>query len=559
MLLRKYGAEGAEAIRAHEGLKTKTLANVKKNFNGTKRTIVDKRFTPFNFDNINDLYSVVYPHHDLHTWQIEEQMRMSGYLDPRGTTKTIPTDAAPLREYLVANNSAGKDSIIISPAVGFFLLTRIKCSVILTSASHRQLKTQTEKHIRNFCDNANDKLGVFALDYKDLTIHCHLTGSECILFATDTPGKVEGYHPLEPGRDLIIILNEVKSVQDEIIRAVLRCFGYNYWIEVSSAGLVGTHLHRMVQSADRVYPEVPLPGESFTRTITVDDCPHISESNKNDLIEDCGGIDSPIAQASLYSKFIYLDTVYVIPADLLIYPPPVAGLLGNKLRAGLDLSMGGAEAVLTVYRGNIPVAVEAWRIANEPKLNLRILEAAERHGLRGPETNADASGIGAPIIDRLHEAGFVVNRVRNNEKAFRKVYKNKGTENWWVLRRLIQDKILLLPRDEKLLTQLKLRRYKIDENNVLMVEPKREAASRGEDSPDRADSLVLCFADVDASDVWRQAEKVKSGLKLGKYVVNPETFDEKIREWEPERKRVSIFNRTTAWSGNMMTKLRRKR
>jgi hypothetical protein len=476
-------------------------------------------------------------------------MRISGYLDPASPSRYDPTDKQPIKEYLVANNSAGKDSTIIAPAIAWLLLTKIKAGVVLTSASHRQLKNQTEKNIRNFCDACNATFGTTVLEYKDLHIYCPLTASECIMFATDKAGNVEGYHPIEPGRELMIVLNEVKSVPDEIITAVLRCFGYTRWLEVSSAGLVDTHFHRMVKSAHTRYPEIPEPGESFTRTITVDDCPHISDDNKQALINDCGGPDSPIALAALWSQFIFLDAVYVIPSHLFDYDPPTLGMLGNKLRAGLDLSLGGAETVLSIFRGNEHIGQETFRIHSEPKLTAILVETFERYKLTASCINGDAGGMGLPILQRLEESGWPVNRVRNEAKAFRKVYRNRGTENWWTVRRLIQDKILKLMPDPKLFTQLKKRRYKIFEDNTLMVEPKPDAAARGEESPDRADALVLAFADFSVDDVYKLA-KATAIAKIPKYQVdvnNLEETEEKIQGWLRRGRRLvhdgSLMNR----------------
>ena len=504
-------------------------------------------------DNVNDLFMIAYPEAHLHTWQIEEQMRMSGYLDPSSPNKYEPTDRAPIREILVANNSAGKDSTIIAPIIAWILLTFEKSSVVLTSSSHRQLKGQTEKNIRNFADKINESFGSTLLEYKDLNLSCPLTGSECIMFATDKPGKVEGYHPIEPGRKMMVLLNEVKSIDEDILKAVLRCFGYTHWIEVSSAGLIDTHLHKSVKKAKRIYPEIPQPGESFTRTITVDDCPHISDDNKNALIEECGGIDSPIAQASLYSQFIHLDSVYVIPAHLFDYPPPESNKLGNKLRAGLDCALGGAEAVLCVFRGNVQVARESWRIQNEPALTRVVVEAFERHGLRGAEINVDVGGLGLPIAHRLEESGWSVNKIRNEAKPFAKVYRNRGTENWWTVRRLIQDRILKLLPDEKQLDQLKKRRYKMYEDNTLMVEPKREAAARGEPSPDRADALVLCFCNYSVNDIYKESISLPQH-RIGKYIVdlsNPVEAEEKISGWLKKARELDL-----EFGGNLMNKVR---
>ena len=515
-----------------------------------QNAVVQSRFEPLDFDNIFELHHVTRPKLDLYKWQVEEQMRLSGYLDPRGQKQPV-SDKNPLRYSMVAANGAGKDSIILTPFAIWCILTQVRCRVVLTSASHQQLKGQTQGYIQDFVDDFNAWARYRVLDYIDLKVVCPQTDSEIVMFATDMAGKAEGWHPKEDGRWLVMILNEVKSIKEDIIRATLRCSGYTHWVEVSSPGLIDTHFYKTISRADCTYPEVPKLGQSFVRRIIDTDCPHLSDAYKKALIDEFGDENHPIVLSALKAQFMSADTVYVIPADFFNYEPLGEQLLGDRLRAGLDLALGGDETVLSVWKGNKQIGLETWRIRYEPTLHTHLIHAFEKYKLKAEDINADAGGLGLPIIHRLDEAGWPVNMIKNDQKAFRKVYRNRGTELYWTLRRLIQDKVLIFLKDEKQIDQLKKRRYNLRDNNTLQLESKRDARARGEPSPDRADATALAFADIDATEVAKLAVKKTSDLKVGKYIINfDDDPDEQIQGWLASRNR-----NTHTTSASMMDKI----
>ncbi|CAK0752900.1 hypothetical protein CCP2SC5_1930004 [Azospirillaceae bacterium] len=334
-----------------------------------------------------------------------------------------------------------------------------------------------------------------------------MTGSECILYATDEPGKAEGYHPIVPGGKLFIILNEIKSISKGIVEANMRCSGYTHWLAISSPGLTDTYFYRFCQSAEQAWPAPLVPGKYYKRHISAYECPWRKKAEIDFMIEQLG-MNHPVVQSSIFAQFVAVDDIYIVPEISIHYPPPKPGLLGNKLRAGLDLSLGGDESVLSVWRGNYRLTQETWRIRYEPVLHLALVAAFKKHGLAGPEIFVDAGGAGEIVVNRLWEAGYHVNPVKNEFKSENPaIWGNIGTQNWWMLRRMIQEQLLILPLEDTLLIEQLTRRQYHVRKGVIQIESKPDARSRGMKSPDRADAMALAFCDVSHSIIAEQIRK----------------------------------------------------
>ena len=109
----------------------------------------------------------------------------------------------------------------------------------------------------------------------------------------------------------------------------------------------------------------------------------------------------------------------------------------------------------------------------------------------------DCIGIGAGVVDRLHELGYSdivigVNVATRAEEAT--IYKNTRAELWdrgraW----LIQDMPVEIPDSDELQTDLCGLGYKYDSSDKLQIESKDDAKKRGCLSPDTADALMLTF------------------------------------------------------------------
>ena len=439
----------------------------------------------FNKDIANSLVT-------LHKWQTE-------VLEEIGSAKSSAQH--PYKLCLITCNGSGKDAFIIASTVVWFAACKIRSRVVVTSSSGVQLTSQTEGYIRSLCQRVNeffDGQEIFRIRQRYIT--CRLTGSEIRLFATDEAGKAEGYHPLEPNAEMMIVVNEGKSVSEEIHGALRRCTGYNYWLEVSTPGEPSGFFYR----AATTWPNV--------RRINYTLCPHLSEDEINqDRIE--LGEHSALFRSKNLALFTSLSGSTIIPQQLIedIVSRAIREtfeqikLSKDVTRIGLDLAAGGDENCIMFVRGNKCIKEIAFRevdteiTADRIDMELRSMNISKKHEY----IFADDGGVGRSIIDKLVRRGWNVNRVMNQWTASnKKQFGNRGAENWYRVKRLFEEYLFdASTLSEKCRTQLYTRHFKSTNSTArLFLESKKEALSEGRPSPDRADALILALTGLTVED-----------------------------------------------------------
>lgn len=109
----------------------------------------------------------------------------------------------------------------------------------------------------------------------------------------------------------------------------------------------------------------------------------------------------------------------------------------------------------------------------------------------------DIGGLGAGIVDRLHELGHkdvVIGVNAGSSPLNSKQYYNKRAEMWGLCKQWLLDEPCQIPDNDELHADLCNIRYKVDSNSRLVMEQKVEMKKRGIRSSDLADSLCLTFA-----------------------------------------------------------------
>ena len=437
----------------------------------------------------------------MHPWQLE----VNSDLAPQEK----PTSTKPLKYYLVAANGSGKDAFVIAPFAAWFIFCKIKARCIITSSSGGQLSSQTETYIKSMCEKVNQFFGTQVFRIRQRYIRCLATGSEIRMFATDEAGKAEGYHPIEPNAEMAIIKNESKSIAEDIHRALKRCTGYNYWLEVSSPGLPQGAFY---------YAATKWP---HGRKITSYDCPHISEEEReSDKIE--LGEHSAEYRSKHLAEFTSSAVDVVVPSELvnkLNLNPPLQRATGLGKRVGIDLAAGGDETTICITDSGYTLK-EKWFKEKDTTVEAEIIATfLKDNGIPKdhPYIYADDGGIGHAIIDMLIRDEWKINRVRNDAAALnKKRFGNRGAELWFNVKRVFEEGIIdVRPLSNKTLEQLGSRRYRQVAGGRIFLQSKREAKSQGFNSPDRADAYVLSFCGltildfVDATVSVERVQKVK--------------------------------------------------
>lgn len=444
----------------------------------------------------------------LYPWQVEAHKEFS---------KPVRTGTDDyVRMCICANNGAGKSQFIVAPCAVWAGMTGVRTQVVITSASGNQIDNQVGRAIDALCREVNRKFGyeVWKLNYRKYT--CVKTGSIIDLYATDEAGRAEGYHPIDIGGKFVIIVDEAKSIHEDIFKALSRCTGCTHRLDVSSPGPASGYFYDMCTS-----------GRVWFKQVTYSDCPRHITSREVDEARITFGENSAFFRSAFLAEFTSLGEQVVITLDnikqLFSLKKKEAlkdcpSYLSGQLCAGLDLSAtaGGDESVLVVFDGCKQIALETFRF-DDTTLNAdHCVSLFRKYKLSGEMIYADDGGVGKGILDYIRRVhGYEVNRCLNQHKAYNtSLYGNRGAEMWFSLARWIQEGYLDLIDDDKTKQQLAFRYYTQHQLNAkIVLESKKEARAKGHKSPDRADAVALAFSGRPFAALYSSATD-EEGVKL---------------------------------------------
>jgi len=474
----------------------------------------------------------------LHPWQVDISHKLAS---------AKATQHNPFKFCLTACNGSGKDAFVIAPFTLWFALTRMKSLTVITSSSGVQLTSQTENYISSMALKVNKFFGREVFKVIKRFIRCNDTGSEIRLFATDEAGKAEGYHPLEPGAEMAIIVNEAKSVSDDIFQALSRCTGYNYWLEVSTPGEPAGHFYWSNQHYKN------------KMRITSYDCPHKAlQDIEDDKLR--YGEHSAIFRSKHLALFTQLGGQFIITATqvekCLARDVP---WIGNKwpLRVGIDvaLSNGGDATVVSIWKGNKRIAKIKFYTENITILVDEIDMFLRKNNvpLASETIFIDDGGVGRAAWPLLLAKGWLkINRILNQSRAYNTTeFSNRGAELWFLWNRLVEECLVILPVDDKdFMQQISSRKYSRSKTTgKILLENKAEMKSEGRTSPDDVDSSVLAFCGLtiedfhqallkgDAIDVMSVTMPARAftGKELVEFGARKEVFDADIESFFKKR------------------------
>ena len=423
----------------------------------------------------------------LHPWQLQ-------LLEELGASNATAHSKSTYKLALCAANGSGKDAFIVAPFTCWFALVNIRALILITSSSGVQLSAQTENYIKSLCESVNEYYSSTIFRIRQRYIKCLLTGSEIRMFATDEAGKAEGYHPLEANAKMAIIVNEVKSVSEEIMQALRRCTGYSHWLNVSTPGAPKGSFHQSCKNWTNV------------RRIDYTVCPHMNDEERLEDLKN-EGINSAYYRSKWLALFTSLDGRCIIPIELFNLlkenqPEPIGSNWPDRI--GIDLSAGGDEAGICHTKGNRLIKEYFWHEKDTTITADKIDEYLTKAKI--PKDHefifADDGGVGHAIIDNLVRRGWNIKRIINQARAISaNQYGNRGAELWDRTKRFFEEGLFSpIGFSDKLEEQLTTRRYKEITKGKTFLESKKEAKSEGFHSPDRADAFVLSLTGLTIDD-----------------------------------------------------------
>jgi len=163
---------------------------------------------------------------------------------------------------------------------------------------------------------------------------------------------------------------------------------------------------------------------------------------------------------------------------------------------GQDIAREGDDSsVFIVRQGNKVLYMDEWAKTDLMETTGLILQKIERFGLEHKNLNLDAVGVGAGVYDRLKEQKINVTAIiAGGEPMDKEHYINSRAEMYDGLRKRFEEGTISIPDDQDLIAQLSSIRFKIASDKKLQIVSKEEMKRQYRlKSPDKADSLALCF------------------------------------------------------------------
>jgi len=416
-------------------------------------------------------------------------------------------------------NSSGKTSMLV-PILALSWMSAFPGSkVVITSANERDIEEQLmpsfENAIAPYRKNGWKKVGMNIIAP---SIDGVLPPSKTVCFCTKSGKNFEGHHNklyfdadgVERFCPLLVIVDEAKSVADDIFHAVTKCKP-TVQLRISTTGADSGGFHDAAENSDGTWTTgTEFNGEYHEFTIPWTLCPHLmddpGEYAQSMAMIERYGVNHPEVKSQLLAEFFRSGTMMVMSDhDLRSMSDCAAGgiphIPGQRV-AFCDLSGGGDECTFGFRDGNLIHPIEIVRRGSDtpPSVTAKdYIALFKKYGLTGEQVYCDNGGLGAEIIKQIRAYGYNVTPVNFATGAIdKKKFKSRIAEQHWLLKELVNDKKLILPRDKKLMEQAKLRRYtmKNDDSNQIALEKKRK---RGEDSPDRLETVVGLLIRIDMS------------------------------------------------------------
>jgi phage terminase large subunit len=410
---------------------------------------------------------------ELYDWQLDVV-----------NTYDLNSDGETFKFALRAPNMSGKTSHLAVLVSLWHLVKHPAGKVVYTSKDLRQVNDQFWRAIRH-------QLHHFP-DWK-ITESQHLietpNGGFLRAFTTKDAGRVEGFHRA-PSAPLLMIVDEAKSIEEEIFRGIDRC-DFSVLAYISSPDEKTGRFYDAFQSDQFKHFHAGLL-----------DCKHIGKE-RIAQVQAWYGPNDPYTKSVLEGEF--MDYGAGIPhiiehGELEAWRSKMIGVLLGPIVFACDFARGGDDNVLLLREGNRISNIWTCREKDTARAVEWFVGLMRDNGYSsGVTVLGDATGVGGPMCDQIRRHGISLRDFNFGGKTNHPRYKNEGSWGWYNLADMIRESKIVPPPYEqqdvkRLFSQLANRQVKHEENGKLSMESKDEMKARGVSSPDIADALAMAFS-----------------------------------------------------------------
>lgn len=325
--------------------------------------------------------------------------------------------------------------------------------------------------------------------------------------STNEGVRFQGFH----GR-ILIVIDEAPGVMPEIYEAIegIRAGGDVHVLElgnptIASGPFYDSHTSRRGSTATfsiGAFDTPNLAGVSLDTLLAMSP----EELNRNPMPflttrqwvrekYDEWGKDHPLWQSRVMGEFpTQAEDALISLGWLELAKVRAVTIADNETDAvGIDVAGPGEdETVICRRRGPMVLDVKAYADA-DPRGPVAAYLTQHR-GTIGT-VNVDAIGLGYNFALHLRDMGFPVKLINVGERAGNpEKYPNLKAEYYWGLRERCQSGDIGGLTDERTIAQLSSIRYRHNARGQVVIESKDEQRKRGVKSPDRAEAVMLAFA-----------------------------------------------------------------
>ena len=382
----------------------------------------------------------------------------------------------------------------------WFLLTRYPAKILCTAPSAHQLEDILWSEVRLWHRRLpkffQDEIRVTA-DKVELTRNPGESFAAARTARRESPEALQGFH----AEHMLILADEASGIDDIIFQTgegsmstpgakvvmtgnPTRVSGYFY-----------NAFHRMRHRWKTI--KVSL--------FDVKDQPWVSMTVEEDLRK-MYGVNSDTYRVQILGEFPQSEAASVIPANLiesaLARHGAVHPIRSYRVVWGLDVArFGDDNTALAKRRANVLLEpVTHWHGKDLMQTCGLVKAEYERlaryeDDLLPSEILVDSIGLGAGVVDRLHELGLPVRGINVGESAsVKERYMRFRDELWFRGREWFQELDVSIPEDEQLIAELQAPTFNLTSTGKIIVESKADLKARGLPSPDLADAFLLTFA-----------------------------------------------------------------
>jgi len=335
--------------------------------------------------------------------------------------------------------------------------------------------------------------------------------AECFITArTSRPDKPEAMAGLHS--DYVLLVADEASGIDE---AVYEAAGGS----MSSPGAVTLLIGNPTRSSGFFWRAHMMERDRwFTMRVSCLDSQRVAPGYVSEIAQRYG-LDSNAYRVRVLGEFPVADADTVIPASLVDDAMTRDVPLDPSMPViwGVDVARFGSDASVLIKRhGNVvPEMPRRWRQFDTMQLAGALKSEYDSAGAGRPNLIViDVIGIGAGVVDRLHEQNLPILGVNVAEVASTTGrYARLRDELWVRCREWLESRAVRLPRDDDLRADLVAPRYQFLSDGRMQVESKNSMRGRSLPSPDSADALIHTFAE--------QGLGIASGMTSGLFDSNP--------------------------------------